>query len=245
MPQTYDVSAEGLRFVRVHPYAIANRFTDIQDLRRQHYGEVFTHRSPQEVDHFVGRLSVASWSNPNAGIGVTARHGQRRSDPRVVAAFDERSGDLKGFMYAALNVSSRLEPFMSITADIGERERARKIENGRFYLWSNEYVHDPDYAHVVPVLAALSLEAYDKELGGKWYPWIEEAVLRNNLRTWGYCPNGLRPEQLQGEQGFGAGSIAAEQEPWTVESIDYACNRILKLPGAAQAVEEAHQSLAA
>jgi hypothetical protein len=38
MPQTYDVSAEGLRFVRVHPYAIANRFTDIQDLRRQHYG---------------------------------------------------------------------------------------------------------------------------------------------------------------------------------------------------------------
>lgn len=264
MAGTSSGEAEGLRFRRLHPRDLEGRFDELQDLRLGFYRRVFQsgelpenmRRSDREVRHYVGRTTLSNWSNPNAAVGTVALNGQRRRRPQVVAAFDDRTNEIVGFMYAAENTSSGIErkalnhgvPAV-VTAPIGLLERVPKwLGTSKHYVWGNEYVHDGSRPGIVPVFGALSLEAYEgrrAEFPVTWYPWQEEVGLKNEIMSWGYRWDGGEPRDIVGDEGFGINSRATTQERWTAPSAGEAHARIIQLPGVTEALAQARDSMAA
>ena len=240
----YDI--DGLRFERATPYDLGTYFDEIQDLRSRFYEKVFRQRSPEEVAHFVGRLTYATWLEPNGSVGKTAKEGQRRAQASVLAAFDDKTNDIVGYMYSAENVSSKVENSMAkmhmpkvLRTPVGNFERSFKLNRGNYYVWASEYVHDPERTGLSPILGSLSLEGYDPNLFGTWYPWKEESVLRRHLTDWGYRWDGGRPDDVN---GFGANARPAQQERWVVP-VSLALDRIGQLPGAAFVLEQARATM--
>lgn len=248
MAEVHSYDIDGLRFERLAPVELEDRFGEIQTLRRLFYERVFRgKRSFLEVITFTDRLTRENWSQPNASVGKTAKEGQRRAEAQVLVAFDEQTNRIEGFMYSAENVSSRLELGMAkahmpkaLRSPIGNFERAAKLNRGRYYVWGSEYVHDPERTGLPPVLGALGLEGYDPNLIGTWYPWKEETELKRQLMQWGYRWDGNSPEPIP--DGFGVHSRSTAQERWTAP-VGYAVGRIEQLPGASVALEQARATM--
>ena|SRR3990167_7591484 len=241
---------EGLRFERDFPDAFVDRFDEIQDLRRNYYQNVFQ-RSPEEVEHFVNHLTPENWSDPNNSIGTTARSGQSRGFPIVSAAFNAHTNSLVGYMYAARNVSSKLEPVLNrlhvplkISEHVGDLERNKKIRFKRDYVWGSEYVHTDKIKGLVPILGALTLGTYRRsELRTTWYPWDEETELKSRLTEWGYKWDQGKPTPIEGENGFGIGSKPTKQERWVAPSVHTVLDNILDIKGAVAALGSAQRTL--
>ncbi|OGL29374.1 hypothetical protein A3D14_00020 [Candidatus Saccharibacteria bacterium RIFCSPHIGHO2_02_FULL_47_12] len=241
----YDIG--GLRFERLAPAELEGRFDEIQSLRQRFYERVYEgKRSQHEIDRFVGRLTLEKWSKPNTAVGNTAIEAQKRTGAKLLAAFDEKTNEIEGFVYLAENVSSKAERVMAkahiprvIRKPIGGIERAFKQDIDRFYVWGSEYVHNPERTGLPPILGALGLEGFDPNLTGTWYPWHEEADLKRHLTSWGYVWDGGKPEEIK---GFGSGYRGAMQERWTAP-LGYAIGRIEQLPGASVALEHARATM--
>lgn len=234
-----------LRFERTHPAKLADRFAEIQALRRRFYQREFATRPDEQVDHYVGRLTVAKWSDPNTAVGNTAITGQRRNNPQVVAAFDTETDRLAGFMYAAENVSSKYERRLSgrvpnvVASAVGTLERAQKLRQDRYYVWSSEYVHDNDHPGLIPVLGALMVEGFDTSRPGTWYPWDEQTALKETLTSWGYAWDEGDPSSAD----FGLNSSPTKQERWVVPQLAIAEMAIREMPGMTEALELAHANM--
>lgn len=251
MAQPTQIDVSDLQFRRNHPEAFEDRFDEIQALRLEFYAEVFKkRRSIEEIKHFVGRLTRESWSEPNGGVGTTARSAQRRMNPQAVVAFDAETDAIKGLMYTAENVSSKYEPKLNklhapekLAAWVGNKERQRKVEHNLQYVWTSEYAHSLSRADIAPVLAVLALETYDPMLRGSWWLWTEEQQLRDNIRGWGYSWNGAPPQTIEGENGFGVGSQPAVEQLWIVPSIGVALHRLEQSSAVEEAVVHARTTL--
>ena len=108
----YDIG--GLRFERLAPAELEGRFDEIQSLRQRFYERVYEgKRSQHEIDRFVGRLTLEKWSKPNTAVGNTAIEAQKRTGAKLLAAFDEKTNEIEGFVYLAENVSSKAERVMA------------------------------------------------------------------------------------------------------------------------------------
>jgi hypothetical protein len=238
MADNFEIS--GLRFWQGPPSALASRFMEVQELRSEFYEAQFlwNGRSKEEIRHYVGRLTSKDWIDPNAAVGRAARGAQRRFNSKVTAAFDERTNRLDGFMYAAENVSSRIEAGLNklhvpaeIAVRFGDKERSKKLEAGSQYVWGSEYVTRESRAGLSTVLCALTLEAYDQSLRGSWYPWGEEILLKQSLNLWDYEPDGGDPQLIEGEKGFGPGSRPTHQERWVLlPNIKKVADRVNRIP---------------
>lgn len=242
-PAEFDTSK--LRFARTHPAELADRFPEIQALRQNFYRREFASRPEEQVNHYVGRLTVAKWSNPNSAVGNTAVTGQRRNNPQVVAAFDIQTDELVGFTYAAENVSSKYERWLSrhvpsvIAGAVGAFERAQKLRQNRYYVWGSEYVHNNEHPGLVPILGALMVEGFDTSLPGTWYPWDEQADLKETLTSWGYVWDKGEPSI----EDFGPDSESTKQERWFVPRLAIAEMAIHEMPGIVEALELARANM--
>ena len=237
-------------FKRMRPHELAGRFNEIQALRDRFYTRVFGERPPDEITHFVNRLTLAKWSDPGAAVGNTARHGQARTNPLVVAAFDDHSDEIVGFAYAAENVSSRLEPKLTklhvpsvIAQKVGDKERSKKVQQNKQYVWGSEIVYEADRAPYAPVIGALLLKGFDADLQGTWYPWKEEVELKQLLEQWGYVSSQDDPELVYGNRGFGFGTKSAYQERWVIPRIGDAVAAIQAQPGMEAIIAQSQDEL--
>ena len=232
MAEAINLEDTDISFWRAHPRDLSGRFTKIQDLRCQYYKEVFRphRRSDTEVEHFVGKLTLNGWNEPNN------KKGQLRVNPQVVAALDGHK-NVVAFHYTAENVSSALPGVL------GKAELAAKLRiPTKRYVWSSESVHDGDHAELVSVLAALSFEGYNPDQPGTWYPWTEEIDLKVQLQKWDYQPID-NPTILEDDEGFGVGSRITKQRWWVAGRIGDVIDSIYGQPGMAEAMQHAHDAL--
>ncbi len=242
-----NFEVDGLRFINVPPADLAERFPEIQDFRLSNYSRLID-RPPEQIEHFVGRLTVEFWSDPNLAVGKVARSAQRRFNPRVVMALDDQTDEIAGYTYMAGNVSSKIEKLLrklhtpdKIATYSGNRERKFKMERSMFYAWGNEYVTD-GRAGLPTVLAAINIGNYPEFIRGTWFPWDEEEELKGNLNVWGYRREG-EPEDLEGDKGFGEGSDPTHQEIWKSRTLATVRENILAIAGARTAIDQAKRSL--
>ncbi|HUD10102.1 MAG TPA: hypothetical protein VMR28_00320 [Candidatus Saccharimonadales bacterium] len=250
MAEAADINVEGLRFWLTEPTAIAARFTgEIQPLRADFYAEELD-RTPEEVEYFVGRLTVSSWSRPD----TVARHGTLRVNPRVAVAVNQDTSRIVALVHGYDEVSSTLPGVL------GEAERTAKLKLpvqpflSKDYLAFSEYIHDKENGYVIPVLVALMLEGVKAGRTASWRPYVEEKALRNHLGRWSMQPNRysadhpnlhLRGEiEIEEKATFGPDARLAEEETWTAPVLQMRMN-IWTLPGLREALETAHKNMPA
>jgi hypothetical protein len=246
------IDLSNVRFERKHPQEFEDFFAEIIDLRLEHYKSVFLERSPEELRHFVGRLTLEKWNDPNAGVGTTARSGQRRFNPQTTVAFDTETEEILGYSYAAENVSSKWETRLNklhvpqkIAAPVGAFEREWKVSHDEQYVWMSEAVLGANQAKLIYPLMVSTLDFYDQQLHGSWFPWDKEKLLKMNLGRVGYKPlKGAAPSVVDGEANFGSGAEDTSEELWVVPHIDQIPKLVEHLIGR-EVVAQLRDSLAA
>jgi len=256
MAENAKYEIDGLRFEQLKPHKLRSnrpgRWTEIQRARIEHYRRVLPKRSALLVSSFVLEETMDYWDNPNKAVGDTAIPGQRRVKPRVIAAFDERTDELKGFVRGAVNVSSRKKPEVMA---IGERFAKLHVPLASFrasrYLWGSEVVNPEDRSGLDDVLVGLFLSTADPSLPGSWYPYAEEQELRELLTITGYTPDRHTEGPQKGrivtsdEYRFGLPSEEepAKQQRWTVPSLAIAYSYLVAQPERATAIRGASETM--